>query len=303
MSRILISGLINIETTVRVDGFPVTYVPLRYIFGGVRSTVSGVGYNIAKALTTLGNEVRFMSLIGEDTPSLLVRAALEQDHIPADFVLSRLKATSQSVIMYDEDGRRAIHVDLKDVQETVYPVESFEQAVQNSDLAVLCNVNFSRPFLKRVQQMGLPIATDVHTISDLDDDYNSDYMAAANLLFMSNEQLPCAPEEWAHRLYDRYGTGIIVIGLGAEGALLAVHDDNFMERIPARALRQIVNTIGAGDALFSSFVHVYTQTRDPYAAIQKAVLFAGYKIGATGAAEGFLTADRLEKFWSQLGNR
>ena len=52
---ILVSGLINIETTVGVDGFPIDYSPVRYPFFGVRSTVSGVGLNVSKALTTSGN--------------------------------------------------------------------------------------------------------------------------------------------------------------------------------------------------------------------------------------------------------
>lgn len=50
----LISGLINIETTLRVDGFPLEYAPVRYPFFGVDTTVSGVGYNIARALATPG---------------------------------------------------------------------------------------------------------------------------------------------------------------------------------------------------------------------------------------------------------
>lgn len=56
MNPILISGLINLETSLRVDGFPLPYFPVRYPFFGVNSTVSGVGFNVAKALTTLGDE-------------------------------------------------------------------------------------------------------------------------------------------------------------------------------------------------------------------------------------------------------
>ena len=66
MSKFLVSGLINIETTVRVDGFPIEYTPVRYPFFGVGATVSGVGYNVAKALTVLGNRVSFASIVGQD---------------------------------------------------------------------------------------------------------------------------------------------------------------------------------------------------------------------------------------------
>jgi hypothetical protein len=81
---------------------------------------------------------------------------------------------------------------------------------------------------------------------------------------MSDENLPCSPEEWAHRVLNRYGVEVLVIGLGGKGALLCVRKDSFMERIPAVITRPVVNTIGAGDALFSAFVHTYFQTRDPY---------------------------------------
>ena len=85
------------------------------------------------------------------------------------------------------------------------------------------------------------------------------------------------------------------VGLGSNRALLAVKEDNFLERIVAESIRPIVNTIGAGDALFSSFVHTYENMNDPYDAIRKAVVFASYKIGTSGAAAGFLTADQLEQ--------
>ena len=294
MDKILVAGLINIETTLRIDAFPIHYAPVHYPFFGVQSTVSGVGYNIAKALTTLGDTIHFLSLIGEDAASQLVRQQLAQEQVEDEHVLSLMPQTAQSVILYDPNGRRQIHTDLKDIQERVYPTETFSARLQDCSLAMLANVNFTRPFLKLAQQAGKPIATDVHTISDLDDDYNKDYMAAANILFMSDEALPCAPEQWAHQIQERFGTNIVVIGLGSAGALLAVKDDNFLERIPAVTTRSIVNTIGAGDALFSSFNHVYLQTKDPYEAIKKAVVFASYKIGATGAADGFLTASELD---------
>ncbi|GAB4515501.1 MAG: hypothetical protein OHK0046_19140 [Anaerolineae bacterium] len=298
MTPILVAGLINIETTLKVDGFPLDYMPVRYPFFGIQSSVSGVGYNIVKALTTLGNSVHFLSLVGADDAGTLVRAGLAALNVDDSAVYSHLKQTPQSVILYDGSGRRIINTDLKDIQEQTYPVESFEQALSKSQLAVLSNVNFTRPLLKRVGNV--PIATDVHVIRHVDDDYNRDYMAAATILSQSHEGLPVSPEDWVRLLWGRYGTPIVLIGLGGEGALLAVKDDHFIERIPAVTTRPVVNTIGAGDALFSAFIHTYAATRDPYLAIRKAVIFASYKIGVTGAADGFLTADELDMWAARL---
>jgi acarbose 7IV-phosphotransferase len=300
MSAILVSGLINIETTLKVDGFPIHYQPVRYPFFGVNSTVSGVGYNVAKALVTLGDTVRFLSLTGRDAAGELVRTALREDGIPNLGVLPHLVHTAQSVILYDGEGRRMVSTDLKDIQEQQYPQELFEQGLEEADLAVLCNINFSRAMLGMARQAGIPIATDVHTLSDLEDEYNRDFLEAAALLFMSDEGLPCTPEAWVRQIWERWDAPIIVIGLGAQGALLAVRQDNFLERIPAVRTRPVVSTIGAGDALFSSFVHFYHKTGDPYAAIRRAVVFASYKIGEAGAAQGFLTESQLEQLVLQF---
>lgn len=301
MTRVLVAGLINIETTLRVEGFPIAYQPVRFPFGDVNSTASGVGYNIAKALTVLGDEVRFLALLGQDGLGQLALQSLAAEGIPTQYVLPTLAQTPQSVILYDGSGRRAIHVDLKDIQEREYPPAEFEAALEGCELAALCNINFARPFLAAVKARGIPIATDVHTIADLEDAYNRDYMAAADILFMSDEALPMAPEAWARRILERYGPKIVVIGLGRDGALLAERRPEAMVRLPAVFTRPVVNSIGAGDALFTAFIHFYARERRAWDALRKAMVFASYKIGEKGAAQGFLTEPELLKWCRVAG--
>jgi len=295
MAKIVVAGLINIETTLQVEGFPIYYDPVRYPFYGVNSTVSGVGYNIAKALTILGDDITFLSMVGKDLAGKLVSETLEEENIPALNVLSVLDKTPQSVILYEKGGRRQIHVDLKDIQERAYPPETLPSFFHPEELAVLCNINFARPLLGLAKKAGACIATDVHAIGSLEDEYNQDFMAHADILFMSDERIPHPPEEWAEKTLQRFGNQILVIGLGAEGALLAVRGDGYIGRIPAVTTRPVVNTIGAGDALFSAFLHFYRKTNDPYLSIRKAVVYASYKIGASGAAEGFLKEIELDR--------
>lgn len=291
---ILVSGLINIETTLRIAEFPLEYYPVTYPFFGINSSVSGVGYNLAKSLTILGDDVRFLSLIGKDIAAQQVRTKLIEDNIPWNYVLSQLDQTAQSVILYDRTGRRQIHTDLKDIQEQAFPPELFDQALGDTRICALCNINFSRPLLARAVKASRTVATDVHAIADLEDVYNSDFMQAATILFMSDDKLPMSSEEWTRRIWNRYPAEIVVIGMGKNGALLGLRDGHQMERIPAVTTRPVVNTIGAGDALFSSFLHGILHSADPYTSLQKAIVFASYKIGAVSAADGFLTAPELE---------
>jgi ribokinase len=303
MSRFFVAGLINLETTLAIDDFPLPYFPVRYPFFGIQTTVSGVGYNIAKALTVLGNRVDLASLIGRDENGQLVRKALAGDGIPEALVLESLAETAQAAILYDPQGKRQIHTDLKDIQEHTYPLEQAEAAIRAADLAVIGNINFSRPLLGAAKAAGKWIATDVHALSSLEDDYNQDYLGAADILFLSDEALPDSPEQITRRIWKQFAAQIVVIGLGAQGALMGVRRDGFIGRFPAVSTRKVVNTIGAGDALFSAFLDRFQRTHDPYAAIRQAMVFASYKIGEKGAAQGFLTAEALDDWTHKIQSR
>jgi acarbose 7IV-phosphotransferase len=300
MTKILVSGLINIETTLLVDGFPLPYTPVRYPFHGVNSTVSGVGYNVAAALSSLGSQVNLLSLIGQDIAGDLVRQTLQETGISTDGLVASLEKTPQSVILYDRSGKRQINTDLKDIQERAYPSETFTQALQACSVAVLCNIKFSRSFLEPARQSGKLIATDVHAISNLEDDYNRDFMEAAHILFMSHESLPCSPAEWSRAVMERFGPEIVVIGLGEQGALLNIRGQDDPKYFPAVFTRPVVSTIGAGDALFSAFIHFFQRYGDARTALEKAVVFASYKIGEAGASEGFLSEDGLIQLYSEI---
>lgn len=294
MPRIIISGNINIETTVRVESFPVVYQPTTFVFDGIGSQVSAVGYNIAKALTTLGDEVRLLSIGGRDLASQLIRATLRAEAIADRFVLPLVEQTPQSVVFYDNEGRRHVFTDLKHVLDQAIHHDTFRAAAEGCDAIVLTNIAYNRPLLDVARTLNKLIATDVHVISELGDSYNQPFMQAADLLFMSGEKLSEPAESWAARVLERYSPQVLVIGLGARGALLAT--PNMPPKlVPAFATRPVVSTGGAGDALLAAFLHYFLLSGDPEVSLQHAVVFAGYKIGAASSGEGFLTHDQLEK--------
>ena len=108
MKKILISGLVNTETTVRVRKFPIEYYPIDYPFFGVNTAVSGVAYNIALALTTLGDRIQLHSMTGQDFQAAYIRNELQSKGIRTDHIRSCLRETPTSVVLYDENGKRQI---------------------------------------------------------------------------------------------------------------------------------------------------------------------------------------------------
>ena len=293
--KIFVSGLVNIETTVAVRGFPIEYYPIDFSFFGVNSNVSGVGYNVSKALSTLGDEVVFCSYAGSDEESERVIARMEKDGISSRNILHELKATPASAVLYDKQGKRQIYCDLKDIQDMRLSFDRVKPELEGCDAAVLCNIAFNRGILRGAKDMGIPVATDVHVLGDIDDDYNRDFMENSDILFMSDEKLPCAPAEFIRQVGERYHNRVIVIGMGGKGAMLLDRDAGKLCTVPAYTGAQVVNTVGAGDALFSSFLHYYIKGMSAEQALESAVVFAGIKIGYSGASLGFSDEKTVEE--------
>ena len=104
---------------------------------------------------------------------------------------------------------------------------------------------------------------------------------------MSDEQLPYKPESFIYDLKRRYGCEVITIGMGKKGALLYVKEDDKIYHLDAVKTNNVVNTVGAGDALFSAFLNFYSKGTHPLKALQLAEFFASRKIAFNGASEGF----------------
>lgn len=288
MSKILVCGLANVETSCAVREFPIAYSPIDYNFFGVTSSASGVGLNVALALTTLGDHISFLSFAADDPAGTLVRQAF---NAVQDSRFAPCKETPQSVVLYDSDGKRRVYTDLKDLQEQSLPEELYAD-IGDFDACCLCNINFSRPLLEKAKSAGVPVFTDVHCLSDIRDEYNADFMRYADVLFLSNEHIMDREEDFVRQLSHEYPCQIIAVGMGSKGALLYERGNGFT-MIPAVQTRQVVNTVGAGDALFSASTHFYVKGCKAEEALHNAAVFASYKIGESGAAKGFLTEEKL----------
>lgn len=291
MSKILVSGLVNVETTTGINEFPINYSPIEYRFFGIRSNVSGVAYNISKALTTLGDEVSLCSMTGKDYPAEHIIREIKSLGISGKNVLPQLKETPVSVVLYDQDGRRKIYCDLKDVQEAEY--DFTPDMYSDVDIVVACNTNFNRSLLKSAYNAGKTIATDVHVLSDINDEYNRDFMQYADILFLSDENIQGEPSDFIKDIADKYHNEIIVLGRGSNGAMMYLRETDRIYEMPAVKTDKIVNTVGAGDALFSAFICLYAKGYDPEACLMYAQHFAAIKIGYDGAAQGFCSFEEL----------
>lgn len=295
MSKIFVSGLANVETSCAVKEFPIEYQAVDYNFFGINSIASGVGLNVSLALTSLSDEVTFATFVGDDIAAESVLSACKPI---SDLRIARCEQTPQSVVLYDKSGKRRVYTDLKNVQEIRLPDQLYTD-LNAFDAFCICNINFSRELLSAAKKTGKPILCDVHCLSDIYDKYNADFMKAADVLFLSNENIIGKEEELVRELTAVYPCKIVVVGEGSDGSLLYERELDRFTMIPSVYTRPVINTVGAGDALFSAFTHFYIQGATAEDSLRYATVFASYKIGESGASKGFLSEQKLQELVSE----
>lgn len=294
IKRALVVGNVNLETSLRLDTFPLpntsSYQPHR-----IGMSVSGVGFNLARALHVLGTEVRFGSVVGPDETGTFVKATLAGLESFSTY-LHIGERTGRSLVVSDASGARHVHTDLGGVANATYPPELFDEALSGCDLAVLANVAYTRPLLARAVAAGVPVSTDLHAIRDLDNPYDQDYLDAASLLFFSGEYLT-DPLGTVTDLRRRFNAELIVVGLGANGALLSERSQETIH-VPAIPVPAVLSTVGAGDALHAAFCHFWLAGEAPKRALHLACVFAARKIAVAEGGKGFVSEAEVRKFVS-----
>ncbi|WP_243407769.1 carbohydrate kinase family protein [Frankia canadensis] len=296
---VVVAGVAGVAQTVPVDGFPVHYVPVRYPRHGLRLEVAGVGLNVARVLRALGTSVSLAALVGRDPAGLLVRAELTRlgllggdqtaggdlsaDGGPAiGSGVLEVGSTPTSVVLVEPGGARQVNTDLKDLPDAEYPATVFNALLAGARLAVVSTIGFARPLLTMARSAGVPVAVDVQTVGGVDDACLRPWLEAADVLFCSAERLGTDPATFAADVLKRFPARIIVVGMGADGCLLGIRGQA-VRRFPAIAPHGVVDTTGAGDALFAGFLHYWLATGDAAMAADHAVLVAGCAVGTPGA--------------------
>lgn len=295
-SKIVVAGVTSLYMAVGVGRFPVRYAPASRP-AWMRTEVSGAGGHIAAALSALGNDVALCTVAGRDLAGDAIRAHLQDRGLLGDGVVDG-PASSLGVVLVAQDGSRVGYPYLAAVNAVEYPADIFCRYSEGADLAVLTNAKFVQPLLHHACRLGVPVAVDVHVISDPTDQRNRPWLEVADIAFCSHERLSCPPAEWVAQVFDRYpGCSIAAVGCGADGCLLGLRDGT-LAQVGAIAPRGVVSTAGAGDALFASFLHTWLATGNPIEALESAVLCAGWKIGDSMPGSVLLTEADLARLRS-----
>ncbi|MEV5573844.1 carbohydrate kinase family protein [Spirillospora sp. NPDC052269] len=288
---VLVAGAVSLYATVGVRDFPLAYES-RSKPSWMEFACSGVALSVSRVQAAFGHRVRLCALVGDDSAGTAVREDLARIGLLGPGVL-RTPVSTTGVVLVNEHGRRMGMPYLSPIEHEVYPWDVLEAQAAGADLLVLTNIRPIRPLLGRAARLGVPIAVDLHQVDGPENEYNRPWLEHADIVFASHERLP-EPEVWAREVFGRYPRcGLVGVGMAERGAAVALRDGRLI-RVDAVTPAPVVNTTGAGDALFSTFLAVWLRTGDPVAALRAGVVHAGWKIGFRRPTAVTLCPDEIE---------
>ncbi len=299
MSKFIVAGITQLETIVKVKELPIQYAPYTGEPNTIYISAGGDAFNESLALKWLGDDVKFMSVVGEHENLSIFNPSDREVTLSTEYILPIIKETPIEVLLYDARRKKQHFEDLKDIRDAKYDMTLVEPLMSDCDMVVLSNVNFCRPFISSALEHNKKLAVKIHCFAREKEIYNEDYLKNAHILYFNDNSTDEEPFTFIKDIREKYDPEIIIFGQGPEGVTIFDKAKDFMVHYDAVKSTQIVNTAGAGNALFACFLHYYQKTGDSKAAIHKALLFAANKIGYMGTSNGFMTEEQLEH-WEQL---
>ena len=288
--RVALAGLINVEITVPIAGFPIR-PDVTERANGARARPAGVACHSAAAFAALGRPFSWTAVAGTDAIGAVAREFASS--LPGQVRFVDVAESPITVVLTDGNGGTAMFSDPKDAVSV-----AFHADLSGCAALVPTNIRPNYATVEAATDAGIPVFVDIQGARTIDDEHNAPFCAAAHAAMASHRHLDDRPEPWAQNLSRRWGIDLVVIGLGADGALVCTDRGRRVEHIPVRP-GPIASTVGAGDALWACFVDASLNGLDPLAAARRAVDFAGLKIRTAGGAVGHPTSSELDALAGQ----
>jgi acarbose 7IV-phosphotransferase len=269
VARILVAGLVHVQTATSVVGFPLEYAAVQYPRQGIQTTVSGASVHVSRALRERQDNVVVASFIGRDHLGAMVKASLDAEGISTALLNPALEQTQQSIVLSDDGHQRQFFIDLKESAMARYPKRWIASELRECAAVALCDFRFSARIIEYLKGAEIPIALFLEGAVDEDEEVCRRLFDTVNIVFAPFEGLPGSPEQWIRGLRDDHQPNIVIVSLGAQGALIWVREDNFIERICATG--EMVDGPQRYEELFAAFIHHLCRVEDPYTALEKAL--------------------------------
>ncbi|MEN8114719.1 MAG: carbohydrate kinase family protein [Actinomycetota bacterium] len=276
--RAVILGGVAWNTMVNVDRFPEP-APQTVFASGSHEAVGGSGAGKAMNLALLGADVTLWALIGDDEPGQRVRAELTDRRVEFVGEIDPL-GTSRHVNLMDNAGDRiSIFANAGSLEAEIDPSPMIGH-IKHADLVSLTIHQHCAAFIPIVKAAEKDLWVDIHDY-DGENPYHVPFYEAADYLFMST----AGTDDCRGFLEERIaaGTKAAVCTHGAGGASGITAEDGWIH-VSAMPVDKVVDTNGAGDALFSGFTVKWLEGGGLAASLHAGAALAARAVQVNGLA-------------------
>ncbi|SEM51650.1 ribokinase [Pseudomonas sp. ok272] len=287
-AKVVVVGSLNMDLVTRASRLPRIGETL---IGESFATVSGgKGANQAVACARLGAQVSMMGCVGDDAYGGQLRAALLDEQIDCQAVISVEGSSGVALIVVDDSSQNAIVI-IAGANGLLTPdaIATHDRILQSADV-IVCQLEVPMPVvghvLKRGRELGKtvilnpapatgPLPTQWLACIDYLIPNESEASALSGLLVDSLESAELA----ASRLIAS-GAGKVIITLGPQGSLFA--NGLSFEHFPAPVVNA-VDTTAAGDTFVGGFAAALASGKDETQAIRFGQMAAALSVTRAGA--------------------
>jgi sugar/nucleoside kinase (ribokinase family) len=234
--------------------------------------------------------VTLHGLIGADAHGQFVSGYLAREKIALHTEIDP-QGTERHINLMDATGDRiSIYVNYATFEPDI-DLAALEPLIAKSDVVALNIINYCRTAIPLVKRAGKPLWIDIHD-HDGQATYHQDFVEAADVLFLSSDQMPEYRRFMKAMLTQ--GKQIVVCTHGKQGAT-ALTAQGWVT-LPALTT-EVVDTNGAGDSFFSGFLHGYLSGESILTCMRYGAVAAHMTVQSTELYSTDLSPERLEKVY------
>jgi len=308
-NSILVVGSLNMDQVVQVLRLPQLGETLLGA-GSLKLVAGGKGANQAVAIARLGAAVTMAGRVGTDPFGEQLLKVLQADHIDTRFiVVDQDEASGVAFIFLTSEGDNAIVVasgaNMRVGQDQAQMAAILEAITQAQALVLQLEIPLEtvNHLVAAGYRAGIPVILNLAPAQPLP----TETLKQVTVLIVNETEASLLSGQSVASLAEgrtvatvlhEQGISIVIITLGAQGALLATSDGTGKTRLIHQAAPkvQVSDTTAAGDCFAGAFTVALTEGRSPDDALRFAVFPSSLKTTKFGAQSGLPTRSEVDAF-------
>ncbi|MBL0848244.1 ribokinase [Mammaliicoccus fleurettii] len=271
----------------------------------VNNQPGGKGANQAIALSKIGNQVKFIGAVGQDSQGKNMVENLKNYDVNTKYISVKDDLnTGTFIVILDENGENTMlgtlgannHLSEDDIQ----------RAFENTDadyflLQLETNKKAIQKALEIANQKNIKIVLDPAPA----DGYHEEFLEFAHIVTPNQQEAELISgvkvkdkesAEVAAKVIKSKGANIVIVKLGEQGSLLYMNNESIF--VPSYKVKA-VNTVGAGDVFAAAMTVFLNDSEDIYSAVKFASAASAIKVSKAETQEAIPTYSEIVDFMNK----